>query len=84
MNTKEAMEALRVALHNDDGYAITWHSNIAMACYYAVLHESLRDPNVKCGHDEAHRIGNEAASRFLQLCFNVRDYMPIDNETKQP
>ena len=66
MNTEEAFNVLSEALKNDDSYAYSWHANIAMACSDAITEalctrESIND----------HAIGNEAASRFMKLCFGV-------------
>lgn len=56
------VNSLTQAMIADPGYAYAWHANIAMSCY-----DSLDD---MC-HSDAHRISNEAASRFMKLCFNV-------------
>ena len=62
--TKEAMQVLRTAIHNDEGYAISWHANIAMACYDSI-------PEDHSHHEDRHKIANEAAERFMKLAFNI-------------
>ena len=71
--TKEAFEVIKQAMVDDDpskpgSYAHSWHCNIAMMCIDAiridVVSESLT-------WEEVHRIGNDAASRFMKLCFDV-------------
>ena len=66
---EKAMNVLKQAMIDDTpsekgSYAHVWHCNIAMACY---------DPMMQTegdGHDR-HAIANDAASRFMKLCFNV-------------
>ncbi len=58
---------LRKAFRADPDYARTWHDNIAMA-YYDSSGPVEADSNA---HAEQLRTGNEAASRFMKLCFNV-------------
>ena len=69
----EAMDVIKKAMIDDGpseqgSLAHGWHSNIAMTCYDAIL---AHDDQV----DFAHKVGNDAASRFMKLCFGV--------ETKQ-
>lgn len=45
-------------------YAHSWHCNIAMMCHDAIL---AHDDQV----DFAHKVGNDAASRFMRLLFGV-------------
>ncbi len=64
----KAFETIKNAMALDTpekpgSYAHSWHCNIAVAFYDAVGDE--------LGHDTAHRIGNDAASRFMKLCFDV-------------
>lgn len=61
---EKAMDALIEAFKDDPGYAHSWHCNIAMMCYDAML-ETPGD-----GHNH-HAIANDAASRFMKLCFGV-------------
>ena len=68
----EAMDILRNAMLADNpgkrgSYAHSWHCNIAMMCADAI-HD---DPTEALTRDDAHRIGNEAATRFMKLCFGV-------------
>ena len=65
---ENAMKVLTKAMKDDD-YAYGWHANIAMACTDAMVDikkelplDSTSDFNVA---------GNEAASRFMKLCFNA-------------
>ena len=69
MDTKEAFEVIKQAMVDDDpskpgSYAHTWHCNIAMMCYDAIRGFGIDS-------DHAHKIGNDAASRFMKLCFGV-------------
>lgn len=64
----EAFEILKQAMIDDDpcqsgSYAHSWHCNLAMAYY------DSSPKTMDC--DDAHKIGNEAASRFMKLCFGV-------------
>jgi len=66
---KEAMAAIKQAMIDDNpsepgSYAHSWHCNIAMACYDACASPGLP-------HGEGHKKANEAASRFMKLCFDV-------------
>ena len=66
---EEAMEVIRRAMvedgpSNPGSYAHSWHCNIAMMCHDAILNH---DDKV----DFAHKVGNDTASRFMNLCFNV-------------
>ena len=51
-------------------YAHSWHCNIAMACYDAIMDADLEIDREDQKID-AHKVGNDAASRFMKLCFNV-------------
>jgi len=69
---KEAFETIRQAMIDDEpekpgSYAHSWHCNIAMMCADAI-HD---DDTESLTWEDAHRIGNEAASRFMKLCFDV-------------
>ena len=55
-------------------YAHSWHCNIAMMCYDA-MSDAASKTDEPFNHGDAHKIANDAASRFMKLCFNV--------ETKQ-
>ncbi len=70
-----AMDALREEMRADcpeepGSYAHSWHCIIAMTCYNAMV-ESARKTEDLFNHDDAHRIGNDAATRFMKLCFGV-------------
>ncbi len=69
----DAMESLTKVMKDTSlgGYAHSWHCNIAMSVYDASLSSIC--------HDHAHQIGNDAASRFMKLCFGVE----TTNETPQ-
>ena len=61
---KEAFDTIKQAMADDPSYAYSWHCNIAMMCHDAIL-------NFDDQVDFAHCVGNDAASRFMQLCFGV-------------
>jgi len=61
---KYAMDTIRHQLKDDDSYAHSWHCNLAMMYYDAARSDS------DVSHQDAHRVGNDAATRFMQLCFN--------------
>ena len=56
MNFKEAMDTVADAIANDDGYAIGWKANLAMAA-------------VDEGVDSI--VANRIADRFISLCFGA-------------
>jgi len=66
----QAIEALSQAFKADPDFAYTWHCSIAMACYDSMEGYSMLGPA------DHRKIGNEAASRFMKLAFDV--------ETKGP
>ena len=76
---KEAFETIKQAMIDDDpkehgSYAHSWHCNIAMMCYDAIKSADIKHMDTFDGemeHDDAHRIANDAASRFMKLCFDV-------------
>ncbi len=65
--TEKAMNTLKGAFRKDPDYAHSWHCNLAMA-YYDASGPVKTDSN---DHEEQLRIGNEAASRFMRLAFDV-------------
>ena len=76
---KDAMTVIKKAMVDDNpgeqgSFAHSWHCNIAMMCYDAIADAASKAEDLFC-HDDAHKIGNDAASRFMKLCFDV--------ETKQ-
>jgi len=67
----EAFEVIKKAMKDDNpseagSYAHSWHCNIAMMCY-----DAIRESADEIPHEQAHLIGNEAASRFMKMCFDV-------------
>lgn len=68
---EKAMETLKNAFVNDADYAHSWHCNIAMMCYHSIRDSKPDDDFRHTRHDDAHAIGNDAASRFMKLAFQV-------------
>jgi len=67
---EQAMNTLKKAMIDDDpsskgSYAHSWHCNIAMSCYDAIVKGDGSN------HDWAHMVSNEAAGRFMRMCFDV-------------
>ena len=70
---KRAFEVIKAAMVADapeepGSYAHGWHCNIAMMCIDAIRDTEM-DHNVK--YEAIHDVGNDAASRFMKLCFGV-------------
>lgn len=65
----DAVAALRAHLRDDDGYAISWHSNLAMAIY-------------DCGVD--HAVANRAAGRFMSMAFGIDNTVELCGAPKVP
>jgi len=67
---ENAMKALTEAMQDTElgSYAHGWHCNIAIACYDA-MYAAKERPDLT--HNQAHAISNDAASRFMKLCFDV-------------
>ena len=68
----EAMAVIKQAMIDDGpgesgSYAHRWHCNIAMMCYDAIR---ASEKNA-LGHNTTREIANDAASRFMKLCFDV-------------
>ncbi len=68
---QKAFEIIKQAMIDDNpsepgSYAHGWHCNIAMMCY-----DAIRAHDDGIDHGEALDIGNDAASRFMKLCFDV-------------
>lgn len=63
-----AMNTLRNLFLVDLDYSYSWHSNIAMMCHDAIMQADITDENCT---DEIHKVANDAASRFMKLCFDV-------------
>ncbi|HFD31656.1 MAG TPA: hypothetical protein ENJ28_02920 [Gammaproteobacteria bacterium] len=73
IETAEAFKVIKKAMIKDNpgeegSYAHGWHCNIAMMCYDAIRESK---PDEEFRHDDAHAIANDAASRFMKLCFDV-------------
>jgi hypothetical protein len=62
--TDVAFNTLKNALATDEGYAWSWHCNIALSMY-----DKLPIPHI--ADMTARRLSNEAAASFMQLCFGV-------------
>jgi hypothetical protein len=67
----DAMAVIKKAMIDDGpselgSYAHGWHCHIAMACYDAIREGADNIPN-----EQALLIGNESASRFMKLFFDV-------------
>ena len=73
----EAFAVIKQAMIDDNpseqgSYAHSWHCNIAMMCHDAIISDDEnRYPMFQVGSSAAHKIGNDAASRFMKLCFDV-------------
>jgi hypothetical protein len=65
VKTKEAFDTIKKALIEDEGYAWSWHCNIAMA---------VQDEGVD------HKTANKAANRFMQMCFGIDTKEPSEEE----
>jgi hypothetical protein len=71
IDVAQAFEVIKQAMIDDNpsetgSYAHSWHCNIAMMCV-----DSIREAAEEIPYEQAHLIGNEAASRFMKLCFGV-------------
>jgi len=71
IETAIAFDVIKKAMIKDNpskegSYAHSWHCNIAMMCY-----DSIREATEEIPHEQALLIGNEAARRFMKLCFDV-------------
>ena len=75
---KKAFKIIEQAMIDDESYADSWHCNIAMCCYDAIRDAEEKVPGAIADDTQAHinalKIGNEAASRFMQLCFGVKTH----------
>ena len=66
----QAFEVIKKAMIDDSpseqgSYAHSWHCNIACMCADAIQDGSMLGPS------DAHAIGNDAATRFMKICFDV-------------
>lgn len=55
------IDKLSISLRDDEGYYISWKSNIAMAFYDVFINKS------NISNQEIHKLSNQAADNFLQL-----------------
>jgi hypothetical protein len=58
---------IKKAIVEDENYADTWHCNIATACFDAIKYRY----GAEISNDDSMIIGNNTASKFMKLCFNV-------------
>ncbi len=80
VEVKNAFNVIKKAMEDDcpsekGSYAHAWHCNIAMMCYDAILaHEVsvIDDYSGQMSNDDAHIVANDAASRFMKICFDVK------------
>ena len=70
---QHAMKVLTKAMQDTElgSYAHGWHCNIAMMCYDAISSKTYDAP-YGFDHELAHKIGNDAASRFMKICFDIK------------
>lgn len=69
-----AMMVIRQAMAEDPDFAHGWHCNVAMMCYDAINNADIVALDMDSGdmsHDDRVRVGNDAASRFMKLAFDV-------------
>jgi len=71
---KNAFEVIKQAMQDDNpgecgSYAHSWHCNIAMMCYDAMMKDNEDVADIV--HNDFLEISNDAASRFMKLCFDV-------------
>ncbi|MCK5681184.1 hypothetical protein KAI46_10290 [bacterium] len=69
----KAFDVIKEAMITDSpedrgSLAHSWHCNIAMMCVDAIRDTEMGH-NVK--YEAIHDVGNDAASRFMKLCFGV-------------
>ena len=68
----KAMKVIKQAMIDDNpsetgSFAYDWHRMVAMMCADAI-HDDFTEALT---WQDAERIGNEAASKFMKLCFGV-------------
>ena len=72
---EKALAVIRQAMIDDGpselgSYAHAWHCNIAM-----MVTDAINTAKLELKHEmqsiDAHAVGNDAASRFMKLCFGV-------------
>ena len=72
----EAHNIIKQAMIDDEpgvpgSFAHSWHCNIAMMCYDAMHEDDGNHRGDETKHQWRHRVVNDAASRFMKLCFDV-------------
>ena len=72
---ENAFEILKKAMKDDDpikagSYAHSWHCNIAMMCHDAIHASGVVEKGL-LSNNAPRVIGNDAATRFMRLCFDV-------------
>tara|TARA_R110000851_G_scaffold320643_1_gene485603 strand:- start:290 stop:538 length:249 start_codon:yes stop_codon:yes gene_type:complete len=72
---KEAFEVIKQAMIDDEphkkgSYAHSWHCNISAMCFDAMDSRPWAGISDKA-INERQEIANDAASRFMKLCFDV-------------
>jgi hypothetical protein len=72
---QKAFETIKQAMQADapeepGSYAHSWHCNIAMMCHDAIVDADL-ELDREGQRIDPHKTGNDAASRFMKLCFDV-------------
>lgn len=68
---EKAMKVLIEAMQDTESgsYAHSWHCNIATSCFDAM--NKTKEHVTMDSYSDYHRASNEAASRFMKLCFGV-------------
>ena len=79
-NTADCMKYLSKALSRDDEYAYGWHANIAMTCVDSI--QETKEQVAFDSYSDYHRAGNEAATRFMNICFSVETSLHMLEDTK--
>lgn len=64
--TSMAFSIIKSTMQKDYGYAWGWHCNVAMASY-----DAMRKQNPHMHNELAHQVSNDAAARFMRICFDV-------------
>ena len=77
-NTGDCIKYLSKVINSDDEYAYGWHANIAMMCVDSIIEVSERLPFDS--YSDYHVAGNEAASRFMKICFDATTSLNMLND----
>ncbi len=72
--TGAAFQVIKQAMKKENtsepgSYAHCWHVLIATACIDAMHDDEYANSHMH--HEDRHRIANDAASRFMNICFDV-------------